>query len=149
MEEHTTNSTLFTHKNFLLKQDGIHLLRNGFDYKTIIKSDMVEVSIERGPQVKNWPILLTMGIGFISFSLYYVIRFIDVLMNTDEIIWIEQFVIPIIPLALGIVCVYNSIRRGDILTCKIKTGKALRIPLLKGVDKVRLESALKNGFKHS
>ncbi|WP_305982299.1 hypothetical protein [Roseivirga thermotolerans] len=142
------STRLFTHKNFHIENDGIHLLRNGFDYKTLLKTDLVEVHITRGPQVKNWMVLLSMGLGLIAFASYYIIRLIDFLINTDDIIYIEQFVVPIIPLALGIVCLNNGLRRGEVLICTLKTGKVLRIPLLNKFEKAELEKVLRSQFKY-
>lgn len=142
------NPRLFTHKNFIIEDDGIHLLRNGFDYKTLLKKDLYEATISKGPQVKNWALLFSIGLALIAFVIYYAIAFLDILVNTNETIYIEQFVIPIIPLALGIVCVYNSLRRGDVLVCKFQTGKSLQIPLLKNFDKAELESVLRSQFNY-
>ncbi|GHE57304.1 hypothetical protein GCM10011340_10440 [Roseivirga thermotolerans] len=93
-------------------------------------------------------VLLSMGLGLIAFASYYIIRLIDFLINTDDIIYIEQFVVPIIPLALGIVCLNNGLRRGEVLICTLKTGKVLRIPLLNKFEKAELEKVLRSQFKY-
>jgi|GEM_PF-3316591 len=67
--------------NFKLTSEGIHLLRNKYSYQIITYEKVENSYLVKGKSVKNWIIVLTFGIVFLTFSiilLYYLISGLSV-----------------------------------------------------------------------
>ena len=80
-----------------------------------------------------------MGIGLISFSIYYLIGLIDAF-NDPKVhkIYVEAIVAPVLPLLIGFFCVYSSIRTGIIMKIE-NDGKRISLPLTKIIKKDELK----------
>lgn len=66
MAENKTNKYYFETDQLGISETGIHLLRNRFNYETIEYSSIQEIRIEKGKQIKNWLLVLLLGIFSVS-----------------------------------------------------------------------------------
>jgi hypothetical protein len=124
------NEYAYETTEFGLSDEGIHLLRSRFNYETIPFSDVQSITIERGKELNNWILILLFGVALITVSLFYILRALHVIGNYEvNVIYIEQIVIPVIPLLLGCYCLYSSTRNGTILRLKTVKNKKDKFPL--------------------
>lgn len=115
---------------FGLSDEGIHLLRSRFNYETIPFSDVQSITIERGKELNNWIPILLFGGALVTVSIFYILRALHVVGNHEvSVIYIEQIIIPFIPLLLGCYCLYSSPRNGTILRVKTVKNKNDKFPL--------------------
>ncbi|MBC6369161.1 hypothetical protein [Algoriphagus sp. AK58] len=62
---------------FKLTPEGIHLLRNRYTYRLILYSEIEKAFLRKGRSVKNWVIVLFIGVVFLIlliFSIYIIIN---------------------------------------------------------------------------
>jgi hypothetical protein len=104
----------FETNQFGISEAGIHLLRSRFNYETIAYKDIDEIRIERGRQVNNWVILLVLGWSFlIAGSVFgYKLLYEFFLGNSVSVFYFEQFLVPVIPIMLGVYMVGSSLKVG-------------------------------------
>lgn len=110
---------------FGLSDEGIHLLRSGYNYKTLPYTDIRRATLKRGVTIKNWLVILVSGIALMGFAVYQSAhvykQFLD---PTVPAVHIESIVLPLLPLLLGNYCIYISLKRTTILKVKYNGGKA-------------------------
>ncbi|MCE7996872.1 MAG: hypothetical protein HEP71_33230 [Roseivirga sp.] len=128
------------HDNHLgLSDEGIHLLRNGYNYKTLDFKEIGRVEIKKGNALKNRLVLLIIGLGMIGFSIFFVVRLIS-LFNSDAYfrISIQEILIPLFPFLLGSYCLYAIAKKETIL--KINGPKTQKFSLSSFEKNGELES---------
>jgi hypothetical protein len=105
-------------EQFGLSISSIHLLRNGFNYKTIDFINIDSIVIKKGKELKNWVWVLIVGLGLL---LYVVFDFINICEYYKEsfVIYIERLLIPLFPFFLGIYSVIIAFRSSLIMIVKI------------------------------
>jgi hypothetical protein len=131
------NEYAYETTEFGLSNEGIHLLRSRFNYETIPYSDVQSITIERGKELNNWIPILLFGSVLVTASILYILRALHVVGNHEvNIIYIEQIIIPVIPLLLGCYCLYSSTRNGAILRVKTVANKKDKFPL-KEIEKTK------------
>lgn len=119
----------FETARFGLSDDGLHLLRSGHNYKTLAYRDIRRATLKKGVAIKNWLLVLLLGIGLISFAVYQAAHLYHLFMdpNTHKV-YIESILLPVLPLLLGNYCIYVSLKRTTILKVKYRGGRA-KLPL--------------------
>lgn len=119
----------FTTNEFGISETDIHLLRSNFNYKTIDFKDITLIEINKGKLINNWILILLLGIGLISFSLYCAFKLV-IAFNDDSVrhIFIEQIILPVLPLLMGSFCLYTSARNGMVINIRYN-GKDVSYPL--------------------
>ncbi len=112
----------FETDEFGLSGSGIHLLRSRFNYETIDLAVIDNIIIEKGRQVNNWIGLLVFGLVLFAFGSYMGIRIIYEYFFAYNFtrFYIEQFVLPVLPLCIGIFSIYISIKRGPVILITAK-----------------------------
>lgn len=121
---------VFESEQFALSHNGLHLLRNGYNFQTYINQDISEIIIERGRLINRWLIILLFGVALIAGSLYYTIQlYLSVNNGVLSTIYIEQIVVPFLPLFLGAYCLYWSLRSGPCAKVVFDDGKIKSFPL--------------------
>ncbi len=131
----------FQTNEFAISEEGFHYLRNGYNYKTIDYSDILEFRLENGRQVNNWLVLLCIGVGLIGFSIYYTFTLFNYISddNSTGPIFVEQIIIPIIPLFLGLYSLNLSLKMGASLVIIANNGRTKRFPLAKEKKKGEID----------
>lgn len=122
----------FESEYFALSDDAFHLMRSRFNFKSYPANEISQITIEKGHLINNWIAILLLGIALIGFTIYYSISLFLLLQNGEvNRIYIEEIVVPVIPLLLGIYCVVNSLRTGATLKIELNNSKSKRFPLNK------------------
>lgn len=109
--------------------EGLHLLRNRYNYKTITYQKIHRIEIMQGWEMNNWLVLLLFGLILIIFaftaalSLY--LSYID---PEVPVIYTEQILMILLPLLMGFFAIYSSLQRGEVLWVSYGT-KKLKLPL--------------------
>lgn len=113
---------LFTASQFALSDQGVHLLRNGYNYQTLAWNEMKEIEIRSGMDMKNWLWVLVLGIALTAYGAYDIGQLIRMINdpNVHKIHFLRP-VIPAIPLVLGIYSIVNAVRKTKVMI--VSTGK--------------------------
>lgn len=120
----------FETQDFGLSDQGIHLLRSRYNYKTIDFNQVAKITIERGKELNNWIAILMLGITLVSFALYYAVGMFNFLTDgVRGIISIQEILVPLIPFLMGIYCLYSSTRNGIVMRVFTMDDKHERFPL--------------------
>jgi len=120
----------FETQDFGLSDQGIHLLRSRYNYKTIDFNQVAKIIIERGKELNNWIAILVLGVALVSFALYYAVGMFNFL--TDGVrgrVSIQEILVPLIPFLMGVYCMYSSTRNGIVMRVFTMDGKHERFPL--------------------
>jgi hypothetical protein len=127
----------FQTEDFALSPDGVHLLRNQFNFKTIAYKEIRQARIERSVEIRNAPVIFCIGILLVAFA-FYQTRWVIWLFNDPRTFHIDitSILLPIIPLLLGSYCLYVSVRKGPVL--RLQEGTR--------VHKLRLRPAVKENL---
>lgn len=132
------NSYIFQTSEFGVSGSGIHLLRSGFEYKTIAWNQVSSVKIERGRELHNWWIILLLGIALLGVGGYLTVRTIDIFMNKEHAeLYVKMALFFLIP-GIGLYFVLNSLRTGTILRIKYASGKNDKFSLREIIRENRL-----------
>lgn len=126
----------FETDQFGLSDSKIHLLRNRFNYENIELSAVTRIMIVKGRQVNNWFLLLVAGLLLSAFGIFTAGKVIYEYFFASNFInfYIEQFMIPVLPLLTGIFCLYFSFKTGPVLTVEVNNKtKRLRIGQLEKI----------------
>ena len=111
----------FESTDFALSDKGIHLLRNGYNYKTIEYNMVDKATIKKGAEIKNVVLCLVIGICLLGFAILQTRHMINIFNDpTVTTIYIEAIVLPVLPGLVGIYLVYIAVKKGIVLI--IETG---------------------------
>jgi hypothetical protein len=130
------NPYQFQLEDFALSDGGIHLLRSGFNYKTVSYDEIKRATIGRSNDIKNTPVILAIGVLLILFA-FYQGRWVIGLFTDPTVhhIYIESIVLPVIPALFGVYCIYMAVKKKPIL----------KLEAAKNTYKLRLRSVIKKG----
>lgn len=108
---------LFRDKYFAISEEGLHLLRNGFNFQTINMSDIESIRIGKGKSIKNWLVLLILGIGIIAGALYYGRNIWNFLITPEAPgnIYMEEIAAVFIGVFLGGYCVFLALKVEEVI----------------------------------
>lgn len=121
---------LFETNEFGLSKESFHLLRNRYNFKTYQTQEITSLLIEKGKQINNWILVFIIGLSLVAFSIYYSVNLFNFVMDDEtRMIYIEQFVIPLLPLLIGGYCLYESLRTGPVIRLELKDDKTKSFPL--------------------
>jgi hypothetical protein len=111
-------------KDFALSAQGVHLLRNRFNYKTINYNDVHKATFARAVETKNVVLTLIAGILFVGFAVYNAIGVFENFHNPAvHRIYIESIVLPVLPLLLGLYCIYIAVKKVPSLIIELESQK--------------------------
>jgi hypothetical protein len=132
------NKYLFQTSEFGISDDGIHLMRSGFDYKTIRWGQINSVKIEKGKELFNWWIIFLLGVALLALGVYWSIRTVDILLHKDHAERYAKMLLFLLIPCIGVYFVYNSLKTGTILRVKHTSSKKEMFPLREIVKENRL-----------
>ena len=126
----------FESRDFALSPQGVHLMRNRFNYKTIDFNDVDKASFTRAVETINVALCLIAGVLLIAFTVYHLIGvYEDFFDPTVRHIYIESIVAAVLPLAAGLYCIYIAIKKIPLLIIESK----------KATFKLSLKDIIKTG----
>lgn len=115
-------------KEFGLSDNGIHLLRKRFNYKTIDYKDIDLLIVETDKELNNWILLFVVGLGLSIFSIWYIYR-LFLSFNNNDVIYADEIVVPVLPLLTGIYFIYSSTKTGQIIKVTTKDKQLKKLSL--------------------
>lgn len=104
----------FETDQFGISRDSIHLLRNRYNFKTIDFDKIDSIEIKNGKDLKNWILVLLVGMGLLCFVFFDLIRLYEYY-HESHIIYIERLLIPVLPFSLGLYSVVISFRNSKVM----------------------------------
>jgi hypothetical protein len=111
-------------KDFALSAQGIHLLRNRFNYKTINYDDVRKATFARAAETKNVVLTLIAGVLLVAFAMYNAIGVYENFHDPKvHRIYIESIVLPVLPLLLGLYCIYTAVKKVPSLIIELENQK--------------------------
>jgi len=132
------NNYLFQSTEFAVSDNGIHLLRSGFNYKTIRWSEVDSIKIRKGKELNNSWIIFLLGLILLTTGVYLTIRTVDILVHKEHAErYIKMLLFLLIPV-IGVYFVYNSMRTGIIMSVNYAAHKTEMFPLNEIIRQNRL-----------
>ena|SRR5690349_5539127 len=120
----------FQTNEFGISDNGIHLLRSGFNYRTIDFSEIKSLQIEKGKELHNWWLIFIIGTALLTWGIYLSVWVINSLIQGNVGSRFARVILLIlIPLGGGGYFVYNSLRTGLILKITCSSGSKEIFPL--------------------
>ena len=109
---------------FGVNEDGFHLLRSGYNYKSYTFESINKITIKKGRLVRNWMLLLSFGIFFSAVGLYSAgkVFYEYYFANNFHRFYIEQIIFPVLPTVVGIFSIYQSLRIGPVIEISSEQG---------------------------
>lgn len=117
-------------ERFGLSDTAIHLLRNRYNYETIDFSSIETITITEGRQVKNWLLVLVVGILLLSFGAFsaYRVLYEFFFANNFYTFYVEHFMLPFFPVVLGAYSIYSSLKIVPVLKVVVNN-KTRKLPM--------------------
>ena len=132
------NNYLFQSTEFAVSDNGIHLLRSGFNYKTIRWGEVDSIKIRKGKELNNSWIIFLFGLIVLTTGAYLTIRTVDILVHKEHAErYIKMLLFLLIPV-IGVYFVYNSMRTGIIMSVNYSAHKKEMFPLNEIIRQNRL-----------
>ena len=129
------NTYDFESTDFALSMQGVHLLRNRFNYQTIKYKDINKATIKRTREIKNVILSMTFGIILLAFAILQTLLVINIFNDPNvRKIYIESIILPLLPGLVGIYLIYIANKKGLMLI--VETGRKSQ--------KLRLRDFVKN-----
>lgn len=132
------NNYLFQSTKFAVSDNGIHLLRSGFNYKTIRWNEVDSIKIKKGKELNNSWIVFLLGLILLTVVAFLTIRTVDILMHEEHA---EQYVKMLLFLLIAFVGVYfvhNSMRTGIMMSVNYAAHKKEMFQLNEIIQQNRL-----------
>jgi hypothetical protein len=117
-------------ERFGLSDTAIHLLRNRYNYETIDFSSIETITITEGRQVKNWLLVLALGIFLLSFGAFYAYRVIYefFIAGNSHRFFRAHVLLPFFPLVLGPYSIYSALKIVPVLKVVVNN-KTRKLPI--------------------
>jgi len=110
------NTYDFEATDFALSIQGVHLLRSGFNYKTIEYLDIDKATIKRTREIKNVFLSMIFGFFLLAFAILQTLNVINTFNDPNvHKIYIESIILPLFPGLIGIYLIYVSNKKGLVL----------------------------------
>lgn len=119
----------FRTSEFGVSNQGIHLLRSGYNYKTISFNELETIAITRGKELHNWWVIFIVGAAVVLFGIALSIHVINMVISDDFPTGnLRMLFVLFIPF-VGVYFVYNSVQMGLVLKVKCSDGSRWIFPL--------------------
>lgn len=106
----------FSTAQFGLSDAGIHLLRNGYNFKTLTFEGVTAVEVKAGRDVKNWILVLVIGLALTTYGIADLLKIYQLYFGPAyHPLRITRLVVPVFPLMLGVYSIVISLRRNKVM----------------------------------
>ncbi|MGC3946417.1 MAG: hypothetical protein QM762_18165 [Chryseolinea sp.] len=119
----------FKTEEFGISDEGFHLLRSGFNYKTIMFSEITRIRIERGKELHNWWLVLILGLGLLALGVYMSLGAIRILLRENLSPRHAKLSLLLLIPVVGGYFVYNSFQTGLVIKIDCADGEKDMFPL--------------------
>lgn len=114
------NTRIVKDRYFEVSEDGLHLLRNGYNHKTYPLGSIEFVQIKRGKSISNWGMLFVFGIFLIGAAIYLGAEIVNFFTSdSSEKMSIYVVILPILLPVFGGYCLYLSLKMEEVISFKI------------------------------
>lgn len=137
---------------FAVSDEGIHLLRERFNYQTISWQDIHVVRIHRDRDLHNWFAVFCISAVMIIAGVYYASEILDTAIETSRWSLLRMYALILLTTLCGVYFFFKSVRKGWVLKIRTKTNKKLKFPLEEVYEQKQmkqLEGILKKNFARS
>lgn len=145
------NTYDFEEEDFALSQEGIHLLRSRYNYKTILFNDVKTAIIKKVSSIKNILLCSILATLLIGFSVYEIVRLYFFFTEPYKFrIDVYYVVLPVLPGAVGGYLVYLILRKEPILEI-ISSSNLIKLRITKTIKQgklIELKNYLLSNLKH-
>jgi len=101
----------FHTNQFGINPEGVHLLRNNFNYQLIPFIAINSITIRKGKDFRNWPLMLAVGLIFMAFAVYHTMNIVDFFQSDrGGTYYLETLILPFFPALFGVLLVVLSFR---------------------------------------
>jgi hypothetical protein len=128
----TMSEYKFRDADFALSEEGLHLLRSGYNYRTISYRNIENVTFRNASAVRSpfWAVLI--GLAFVGLSLLQSYRVFQQFQDpTVHQIYVEAIVVVILPSFIGVYLLYVALKKELLLI--VTVGKTRRKLSVKGL----------------
>jgi hypothetical protein len=115
------NGTAYTYEaeKFAVSENGLHLLRNRFNYETISWNTIETVEVRNGKDLRNWLWVLFVGVALAGYAIYDIFYILFIFNDPHtHVIYVERLVLPVIPLSLGLYSIFIALRNTRVMVIK-------------------------------
>ena len=127
-------------KDFASSSVGIHLLRNRFNYKTISFYDIHKTTFTKAVETKNVVLTLIVGALLVAFAVFQAIGVYEEFCDPSvHHIYIQSILLPVLPLLVGLSCVYLGVKKIPLLIIELENEKH-KLSLRDIIDSGRMEA---------
>jgi hypothetical protein len=115
------SETTYTYEaeKFAVSENGLHLLRNRFNYETIPWNAIDTIEVHDGKDLKNWLWVLAVGAAFSVYAVWDIFQILYIFKDPNTfLIYVERLVLPVIPLSLGVYSIFIALRNTRVMTIK-------------------------------
>lgn len=115
------NETVYTYEaeKFAVSENGLHLLRNRFNYETISWNTIETVEVRDGKDLRNWLWVLFVGVALAGYAIYDIFYILFIFNDpSTHVIYVERLVLPVIPLLLGLYSIFIALRNTRVMVIK-------------------------------
>ena len=116
-----THETAYTYEaeKFAVSENGLHLLRNRFNYETISWNTIETIEVRGGKDLRNWLWVLVVGVVLAGYAIYDVFHILFIFNDPNvHRIYVERLVVPVIPLSLGLYSIFIALRNTRVMVIK-------------------------------
>ncbi|WP_339904002.1 hypothetical protein [uncultured Cyclobacterium sp.] len=132
--------TAITELTFKLTSQGIHLLRNKFTYQLIPYNEVESANLIRGKSIKNWMVVLIIGLASLTLASIITYHLIDGLSVSEKPVRFYNmigngFIAVLVLVGLGIIAIISAFKSVPILEIDVNNN-TYKLRVIKNPDKL-------------
>lgn len=112
---------------FKLSLQGIHLTRNKFTYRLICYDEIVNASLVKGKSVKNWQIIMLLGVILLLLSIYLSLHLLGGLWVDEKPVRFYNvfghgLILLFVIAGIGIISLFNALKTVPVILIETRNG---------------------------
>lgn len=117
----------YADSDFALSEEGLHLLRSGYNYETISYPSIEKLAFRNASPVRSPLLAIVLGILFIGLSVLQAYRVYQQFQDPEvHKIYIEAIVVVVLPFLVGCYLLYVALRK-EFLLIVVSGGKTRKL----------------------
>lgn len=119
----------YSTKQFGISDEGVHFLRNRFEYKKLPFSSIEKIELKKGMQLNNWAVILAIGVALISTTTYLTLGILKALEHPGYSFRAFRIVYLLFIPFIGGYFIYEALQYGLVLEVNYEGKKIKRFHL--------------------